>query len=182
MRTKIDIRPNTYIYMVLLLLLIPIKWLLAWGLAAGFHEICHWFAAKLCGGEIRGITVGLGGAKMECSPMPKGKRVLTVLSGPIGGLLPLLFAQWMPRTALCCWFLSMYNMLPLICLDGGKVIEILLGARAVIVQRLFLLVLSLVAVYVATVLDLGLLPMIIAVLLWLKSRNNPCKPGVSKVQ
>lgn len=182
MRAKIDIRPNTYIYIVLLLFLIPIKWIVAWVLAAGFHEICHWFAVRLCGGEIHRITIGLGGAKMECSPMSNGKRVFAVLSGPIGGLLPLALARWIPRTALCCWFLSMYNLLPLLHLDGGRVLEILLGARAVIAQKLFLLALSVGAVYASIVLGFGLLPVAIIALLWLKNRKSPCKPGACRVQ
>lgn len=182
MGAKIDIRPNTYIYMVLLLFLIPIKWILAWVFAAGFHEICHLIAVKACGGEIYSITVDLGGAKMECSPMSDKKRLFAVLSGPIGGLFPLLFARWIPRTALCCWFLSMYNLLPLLHLDGGRALEIFLGAKAVIVQRLFLLALSIGAVYLSIVLRFGLLPVVIIALLWLKNRKSPCKPGVCKVQ
>ena len=127
MDAKIDIRPNTYIYIVLLLFLLPLKWLLAWCLAAGVHEGCHWLAVRLCGGEIYKITIGLSGAKMECSPMSAKKSLIAVLSGPVGGLVPILFARWIPRTALCCWLLTMYNLLPLLHLDGGRVIQILIG-------------------------------------------------------
>ncbi len=182
MRTKIDIRLNTYIYIVLLLFFIPLKWLFAWIFAAGFHEVCHWFAVKLCGGEIYRITIGLGGAKMECSPMSNKKSLIAVLSGPIGGLFPLLFARWIPRTALCCWLLSIYNLLPLTSLDGGRAITILLGAKAAMIQKLFLLVVSIGAVYVSAVLHFGLFPLVIAAILWLKNRNTPCKPGACGVQ
>jgi len=182
MQAKIDIRANTYIYMVLLLLLIPLKWLLAWVTAAGFHELCHWLAVKLCGGEIYSITIGLGGAKMECSPMTDRKTLFAILSGPLGGLLPILFARWIPRTALCSWLLTMYNLLPLLPLDGGRALSLLLGSKAVLAQKLFLLVLSIAAIYVSVVLGFGLLPLGIIAVLWLKSRNTPCKPGASKVQ
>lgn len=182
MQAKVNIRPNTYIYIVVLLFLIPIKWLLAWLLAAGFHELCHWIAVRLCGGEIYNVTIGLGGAKMECSPLSKGQQLLSILCGPIGGLLPLLFARWLPRTALCCWALSVYNLLPLLHLDGGRAMEILLGAKADWVQRIFLILLSLGVAYLSFALDFGLLPIGLMLILWLKSRNTTCKPSLCKVQ
>lgn len=182
MPAKINIRPNTYIYMVLLLFFIPLKWLFAWMLAAGFHEVCHWLAVKLCGGKIYSITIGIGGAKMECGPMTNKKRLFAILSGPLGGLLPLLFARWIPRTALCCWLLSMYNLLPLLNLDGGRAVAVLLGTKAVIVQKLFLTALSIGAVYLSVALQFKLLPLVIIGVLWLKNRKSPCKPDARKVQ
>ncbi|MBR5023234.1 MAG: hypothetical protein IKY18_08645 [Oscillospiraceae bacterium] len=182
MQTKFDIKPNTYIYIVLLLFLVPLKWLFAWVFAAGFHEICHWLAVRLCGGEIYSIMIGIGGAKMECGPMTKKKRLLAVLFGPLGGLLLVLFARWIPRVALCSWFLSLYNLLPLLQLDGGRALEILFGEKALVLQKIFLIVLSIVAIYVSVILRLGLLPLGIIAALWLKSRNFPCKPGGCKVQ
>ena len=182
MQAKVNIKPTTYIYVVLLLLLVPLKWLLAWVLAAGFHELCHWLAVKLCGGEIYSITIGVSGAKMECGPLSDKKRLFAVLSGPIGGFLLLFFGRWIPRTALCSWLLSLYNLLPLLPLDGGRALEILLGAKAIYVQRLFLVMLSVGAVYVSVVLRFGPLPLAIIAFLWLKNRNNPCKPDACKVQ
>ena len=139
MGNKIDIRPSTYIYIVLLLFLIPLKWLFAWLVAAIFHEICHWLAVKLCGGVIHKITVGVGGARMECGPMTNMKKLISVLSGPLGGLVLLLFARWIPRIALCSWFLSMYNLLPLLPLDGGRALEVLLGEKVFTLQKIFLI-------------------------------------------
>jgi len=182
MRTKIDIKPNTYIYIVLLLFLIPLKWMLAWLLAAGLHEICHWLAVKLCGAEIYNITIGLGGVKMECSPMTNKKKIFALLCGPIGGLIPLMFAYWIPRTALISWVLSMYNLLPLLPLDGGRVLKILIGTKVYTIQKLFLILLSIGAVYVSIALRFGFLPLVIIIILWVKSRNTPCKADTCKVQ
>ncbi len=182
MPAKIDIRPNTYIYVVLLLFFIPIKWLFAWIFAAGFHEVCHWLAVKLCGGVVYSITIGLGGAKMECSPMSSKKSLFAVLCGPVGGILIVLFARWIPRTALCSWLLTMYNLLPLLHLDGGKAIEILFGSKAVLIEKLFLILLSIGALYLSFVLRFGLLPLGFMAILWLKKRNFPCKPAICKVQ
>lgn len=182
MPSKIDVRPSAYIYIVILLFLVPIKWILAWILAAGFHEICHLIAVKLSGGAIHSVIIGLSGAKIECSPLSRTKSLIAVLSGPIGGLLPLLFARWIPRTALCCWLLSVYNLLPLLHLDGGRATEIVLGSKAVIVQNIFLIVLSIGALYISFVLHFGFLPLGLIAILWLKNRNTPCKQSACKVQ
>ena len=182
MPVKFEIRPSTYIYMVLLVFFVPLKWLLAWVFAAGFHEVCHWLAVRLCDGDVYSITVGLGGAKMECSPMSNRKRLFAVLSGPIGGLFLVLFARWIPRTALCSWLLSMYNLLPLPHLDGGSALKILMGEKAFLLQKIFLILLSIGAVYVSLVLGFGFLPLGIVIILWLKNRNTPCKQSTCKVQ
>lgn len=182
MQTKINIKPITYIYVVLMVFLLPLKWLFAWLFATVFHEVCHWFAVKLCGGEIYSLTVGLDGAKMECGPMSNRKNLVSVLCGPFGGLLLVLLGKWMPRVALCSWFLSIYNLLPLLPLDGGRALEILFGQKARVFQRVFLCFLTFGALYALVILRFGFLPLVIVAALWLKNRNSPCKPGVCKVQ
>lgn len=182
MQTKIDIKPIAYIYIVLLVFLIPLKWLFAWLFATVFHEVCHWLAVKLCGGEIYSLTVGLDGAKMECGLMSNSKKLLSILCGPFGGLILVLLGQWMPQVALCSWFLSMYNLLPLLPLDGGRVLEILLGQKARMFQRIFLLLLTFGALYALVILRFGFLPLAIVAVLWVKNRNTPCKAGACKVQ
>lgn len=180
---SVTLKLNTYIYFVLLLFLVPIKWLLAWLTAVSFHEFCHWVSVKLCGGEIYGLTVGIGGANMECTPLSNGKRLFAVLSGPIGGFALVLLGRWIPRTALCSWLLSVYNLLPMLPLDGGRALEILVGKQAAsVIDRIFLIFLSLVALYVAINLHFGILPLAIIGGLWLKHRKSPCKPPICRVQ
>lgn len=182
MQAKIVIKPITYIHIVLLLFLVPLKWLFAWLVAAGIHEVCHLLAVRLCGGEVFCIKVGITGAEIKSSSMEKKGRLFAVLSGPLGGLLLLAFAKWIPRIAICSWFLSIYNLLPLLPLDGGRAIEILFGDKVYIFQKIFLILLSVGSVYAALILHLGLLPPIIVAVLWLKSRNFPCKQSSCKVQ
>lgn len=181
---RVNVKPNTYIYLVLLLFLVPIKWLAAWLLAVGFHELCHWVAVKLCGGEVYVLTVGIGGANMECSPLSNGKRLFAVLSGPIGGFALVLLGRWFPRTALCSWLLSVYNLLPLLPLDGGRALEILLGQRPAFafIEKLILILMSMAALYGVIVLHFGVLPLTIMAGLWLKHRKSPCKPRACRVQ
>lgn len=183
-KVTINVKTNTYFYLVLLLLLMPLKWLGAWLLAICVHEFCHWAAVKLCGGEVYTLTVGVGGTEMVCSPLSDRRRLLAVLSGPAGGFALILLGRWMPRTALCSWLLSVYNLLPIYPLDGGNALEILLKGRAnfSVVQRTICIILTLVAIYVSTILDFGILPLAIIGGLWLKNRKSPCQQSVCKVQ
>ena len=182
MGAKIDIKPSTYIFIVLLVFFVPLKWLFAWLFAVIFHELCHWLAVKMCGGEIYNLSVGFGGAEMKCGPMPNRKRLFTILCGPFGGFLLVLLGKWMTRVALCSWFLSIYNLLPLLPLDGGRAIEILLGSKSRIFQKAFLILLTFGAVYALVILRFGLMPLVIVAALWVKNRNSPCKPGACRVQ
>ena len=180
---RIVVKANTYVYLVLLLFVVPMRWLLAWLIALSVHELFHWAAVKACGGKVLGLTVGIGGVQMQCTPLPDIKRFFCILCGPIGGLSLVPLGHWLPRTALCCWILSLYNLLPFTFLDGGQGLVILIGSSiTAIIGKTLLIILSCAAVYAAFVLELGILPVAIIAGLWLKSRNTPCKPRICKVQ
>lgn len=181
---KVYMKEHTYIYLVILLFLIPIPWLCAWFVAVCFHELCHWIPVKLLGGSVYSLSVGMTGAYMECEPLSNGKELICILAGPLGGFLLTLTAIWFPRVALCSLVLSAYNLLPLLPLDGGRALQILLRRHPCfhIIEKTILLSLSLCAVYFAFCLHFGVLPLAIAVVLWLKNRKRPCKADVCKVQ
>ena len=180
---RISVKPNTYIYLVFLIFLFPLNWLLAWLLAMLFHELCHWTAVKLCGGEVYGLEIGVGGADMQCANLMKWLEFICILSGPLGGLLPVLLAQWFPRLAFCCLLLSTYNLLPVLPLDGGRALEILVGSPIFCcMQRIFLIIALLLCLYSVFVLELGILPVVIVLVLLIKNRKSPCKCSPKTVQ
>ena len=180
---RVMIKPNTYIYLVLLLFFVPFKWLIAWLIAVCVHEFCHFAAVRALGGEVLEFSVGIGGANIRCGPMSDRKRLMSVLGGPFGGFAVVLLGRWFPRLALCSWLLSAFNLLPLLNLDGGRALEILIGKRwAENVEKAVLGLLSIVAIYLSIILKFGILPLVIIGTLWLKSRNSPCKLRRCKVQ
>lgn len=180
---RITIKPNTYLYLVLLLFLIPLPWLCAWLLAMCMHELCHWLAVKLCGGRIYSLSIGIGGAQMTGSVLSHGKRLFAILSGPVGGILPVFLGRWFPRLALCCWILSVYNLLPLTPLDGGRALQILFQERTFrIIERAFLLVSFFLGLYCLLCLHLGWLPLLLVAGLFLRNGKRPCKERIFKVQ
>ena len=181
---RVCIKFDTYIYLAVLLFLIPIQWLAAWLIAVICHEFCHYLAVYLCGGEIFSLTVGIGGANMESSNLSKKRRLVAILAGPIGGQLPVILSRWFPRLALCCWLLSIYNMLPILPLDGGQALQILMKNKRgfYVFEMIIIIVFILCGVYASIFLHLGLLPIVIALGIWMKYRKRPCKEDYCKVQ
>lgn len=180
---QIKIKPHTYIYLAVLVFMVPLQWLTAWLIAVSFHEFCHWLCVRLCGGEVNRLTIGLGGANMESTPLTESKNLLAVLSGPMGGFLLLLVGKWFPKVAICSWVLSIYNLLPLLPLDGGRALQILLRRETTfhIVEKIALLLLTLLAIY-AVVLGFGAFPLLIICVLWIKNRKSPCKENACRLQ
>lgn len=181
---KITFNSNTYLYLAILLLILPVKWLIAWLIAVCFHEACHYLAVKLCGGESYHLRVGFGGAVISCSELTNKKHLFSLLAGPLGGLLLVFFGRWFPRVALCSWALSVYNLLPLLPLDGGQALRLLMknSQRFYTVERVILIVLTFCSIWASFLLRLGVLPVAIVGILWVKNRNSPCKEWACKVQ
>ena len=174
---RFSVKANTYIYLTILLFTIPLQWIVSWSIAVAFHECCHWIAVKICRGDVYSLEIGLGGAAMQCSNMTNGCRLFAVLCGPIGGLLLSGIGQWFPRVALCSFFLSLYNLLPLLPLDGGRALCILLRESKwfFVFQKVFLVMMLFVTVFCTFYLNLGLLPIAVVAILCLRNRKIPCK-------
>ena len=179
----IRIKGNAYIYFALLLLLVPIPWLCAWLLSVAFHEFCHFLTVRLFGGRICRITIGIGGAEMESTALSKYQSVMALLAGSAGGLLLTLLGRWLPRTALCSGFLSLYNLLPFSFLDGGKILQTLFGERTGrMVESIILIMLSVGAIYLLIISQFGIFFAAIIAVLWMKKAKSSCKQGLFKVQ
>lgn len=179
-KVRIQISAGSCIFAALLLLVLPLQWVLAAMFAAGFHELCHACAVSLCGGTIKRLTLGSGGAVMEVESMTRGRELICALAGPFGGLLLLLFSRWIPRIAICAGVQSLYNLLPVYPLDGGRALRcgaaLLLPGRGericVILENCCLLCAFLLAVYASFWLKLGFVPIAFAAILLLKRKNT----------
>ncbi len=180
---NITVKPSTYLYIGILVLLIPLPWFFGWVSAVVFHEVCHYLAVRLLGGEVYRVSVHIGGVQMQCGMLTDKKRLIAILTGPIGGFLLVLLGRWFPRLALCSWVLSVYNLIPLLPLDGGRALEVIMGDKTFhCVQRMMLILVSMVAIGAACYMQLGILPVLIAIGLWLRNRNTTCKQTPFKVQ
>ncbi len=171
------------IILALALLVLPMQWLLAIVLAAAFHELCHYWAVRLCGGEIHRITLGLTGARMEVSDLRPDRELICALAGPLGGLCLLIFVRWFPRTAICAAAQSLYNLLPVYPLDGGRALRCALEwklpmerAKEVClwIERICLVGIVVLGLYGMVKLRLGVLPLLLSLMIFGKIA---CKPG-----
>ena len=70
--------------LALMILVLPMQWVLAAVLAAMFHELCHYGAARLCGGNVAQLRVGTFGAQMEVWGLTNLGELVCALAGPLG--------------------------------------------------------------------------------------------------
>lgn len=177
-RPKVDITADFYIILALALLLLPLKWCLAAAAAALFHELCHIGALRLCGGHAASTRITAGGAVIHSSALTPGRALLCSLAGPAGGFFLLLFVRWIPRTAFCAAMQSVCNLLPLSSLDGGHILRFcaemlfpqkIAGKICLAAEHGCLLLIVCLGVYGSLFLRLGLLPILAAGLLCLKT-------------
>ncbi len=165
----------------LMLLQLPIQWVAAVMAAAAVHEICHGLAVVLCGGNVRRISLGTRGARMDVDILSPGKELLCALAGPVGSLLLLLVSKWFPRLAICGAFHGIYNLLPVYPLDGGRALRcaaVLLPTWgeewALLAEQISLWLLTALALYAFLWLKIGILPGILVAWLWWKRKIESC--------
>lgn len=124
-----------------LLLLAVLYWLdegvglLAWGLlACAVHELGHVAAAASFGGRAERLSLTVVGAELSFSyraPLTYGQDSLVALAGPAANLTlgGLFFAlDWHLAAALSLG-VGAFNLLPILPLDGGRVVYGLLAGR-----------------------------------------------------
>ena len=185
-RRKVSVSTDFLFFLAIAVLFIPANWLGAWILALTVHELFHYIALKICGGTIIGVRIDRRGVIMEAQPMSLGKEAFCAYAGPVGALIILPFARYVPRTAICTLVFSAYNLLPIFPLDGGRglcclLMKFLSNQLATRVMRylenVLLLGILIIAIYSVFQLGLGLLPAILAVFLFCRCKGLkiPCK-------
>ncbi len=176
---KLQISGSFLVGLALLMLILPLPWLLAAVAAAAFHEICHYLAIRACSAKGTALRLGAIGAKMDLPPMSRGKEVVCALAGPLGGLSLLVFARWIPRVAICTAMQSLFNLLPIYPLDGGRALQSMLTMLCSppvclmlcrTIEVICKVCICLLAIFGSLWLHLGIFPILLAALLLLRGK------------
>lgn len=181
-----------YFFAALILLTVPLEWVVSILVAAVFHELCHCFAVRLCGGSIKAVTIGIGGAVMEAEIFGSGKELICTAAGPMGSLSLLFLCHMIPKVAICGLIQGIVNLLPVYPLDGGRILKCVLirmgSQRPERILRLVTgvtyLLIAIAAVFLTGILPLGQLPLFLGGIWILKGilRKRPCKRSRIRVQ
>ena len=193
MGQKIRISGPAFVWLALLTLVLPLRWIAAAIFAAAFHECCHVLAIRICGGRIDGLRITERGASMKTVMLSKPQELLCALAGPLGSILLILTAEFTPRLAVCGMFHGLYNLMPLYPMDGGRVLrcaaELAFGEEmservCFWITRIFCVVLLTGGLYAFFVLRVGLFPLLLAgfVICRANIRKMPCKEKDLAVQ
>lgn len=118
--------PLCCIVAALLLLLLPVEWLLSFMTAALVHESAHILAVLLFRGRIHSFRISVTGCSIECGEMTEVGNVMSILAGPVCSLLLVCFRRITPQIAVGGLCQGLFNLLPVLPLDGGRILQILL--------------------------------------------------------
>ena len=100
-----------------------------------FHELGHVLALRLCRCSPRLLRVGLFGAELDYAGSPERReRFLCAAAGPLAGSLWALGAsrlggEYFRLSASLSAALTVFNLLPILPLDGARMLEALAGEK-----------------------------------------------------
>lgn len=170
-RNKINIliSREVFLYVPLLLLVIPLRFLLSFMVAAAVHEMFHIAAICMLKIPINSFQIGIHGMVIETHSMSMKQEFLCAAAGPLGGLALLLFLRKIPLIAVIGIIQSLYNLLPMYPTDGGRILKCVMNmafsekTADKLVNNIEILIQSAIVgccIFATVWLSLGILPMV----------------------
>ena len=106
-----------------IILTVPLQWVLSAFMGALIHELCHIMAIRLCGKHIFSVNIGILGAEIQTETLSGWQEIFCLAAGPVGSLSLLFLFRWLPLTALIGGIQGIFNLLPVLPLDGGRILS-----------------------------------------------------------
>lgn len=131
---RLDVTPAAAVALALVYYLDDSGWFSAAIPAILCHESGHWIAIRALGGRVTALRVELAGICMESTGLSeRSSELLALAAGPLAGLLWAAAASgiggtWGEKSAVASLALNLYNLLPSLPLDGGRMLLTLTGS------------------------------------------------------
>ena len=181
-----------YLWLAALLLFLPADWVLSAFTAALIHEFCHVAVLLMLGGKISQMQISISGCILDAESPGDFASFCSVLAGPLGSMALLMTSGTLPKIAVCGLFHGLYNLLPVLPLDGGRGLHLILShvipkyADSVLWWAGWFVccILLTITVWCSFAFGWGIVP-IVLVLFWIIKifpRKRPCKPSEIGVQ
>lgn len=122
---KTEISAHVLIYLALAAFILPLRWLGALLIASAVHEAGHLLLLKIMNIPIGKLSIDLTGAKIHIGDLSYGQELLCACAGPAAGGLLVFCGELYPELAICAFVQSIYNLLPILPYDGGRVLRCL---------------------------------------------------------
>ena len=125
-RKLFSVDADVYIITVFVVLILPLRLLLGFIAAIFFHELCHYIALRLTNANVYAVRLQATGITMGTAPLACRQELFCSLAGPFGSLLIVAGARYWPCAALFALGQSLFNLLPIFPLDGGRALRCIL--------------------------------------------------------
>ena len=118
---RIQISPGVYLYLSLLLLVLPLQYIASFLISGIIHEIGHLLALRTLKVPICRLRITVLGTVIETYEITPMQEMVCAAAGPLAGILTCMAARTFPLLGICAFIQTAYNLIPLYPFDGGRI-------------------------------------------------------------